>query len=199
MSWAPSYCSVAELKSYKEISASTHDAELALAIAAASTAINLFCNRQFGAITGAAEERFYTGEYDKRRCRWFVNVDDLWTDEDLSVEVDGVAVTTITAHPINAAVKDRPWTTLVFNSDSTVYPTGAEDEVSVTAYWGWEAVPDTIKQACLFQASRFFERRMSPFGVAGSPDMGSELRLLSKVDADVAVALSPYQRWWAAA
>ena len=199
MAWAPDYVTAVELKAFLRISDTDDDTFLALAISAASRAIDLFCNRQFGAVSGAAEERFYTAEWDKRRCRWFVSVDDLMTDTDLSVEVNGVAVTTITAHPINAAVIDRPWTSLWFDTDSAVFPTGVEDEVSVTAFWGWTSVPDTIKQACLLQASRFFARRTSPFGIAGSPDMGSELRLLSKVDPDVGVSLSPYQRWWAAA
>jgi len=55
-------------------------------------------------------------------------------------------------------------------------------------------VPTTVKQATLLQASRVFARREAPFGVAGSPDMGSELRLLEKVDPDVAVMLVPYVR-----
>jgi hypothetical protein len=198
MAWAPNYVSTVELAAFLRISDTVDDAYLDLAIAAASRAIDRFCNRQFGAVTGAAEERFYTAEYDRRRCRWFVDVDDLMTDTDLVVEVNGVAVTTVTANPINAAVNDRPWTTLVFDTDSSVFPTGAEDEVSVTAFWGWTSVPATIKQATLLQASRFFARRNSPFGIAGSPDQGSELRLLSQVDPDVAVSLAAYRRWWAA-
>jgi hypothetical protein len=46
----------------------------------------------------------------------------------------------------------------------------------------------------MLQASRFYARRDSPYGVAGSPDLGSEVRLLSKVDPDVAVSLADYVR-----
>jgi hypothetical protein len=52
------------------------------------------------------------------------------------------------------------------------------DTVQVTALWGWSGVPDAIRQACLLQASRLLSRRDSPFGVAGSPEAGTELRLL---------------------
>jgi hypothetical protein len=61
-----------------------------------------------------------------------------------------------------------------------------------------DAIPDAVKAACLIQASRFFTRRYAPFGVAGSPDSGSEIRLLAKVDADVAVILGPFITWWGA-
>jgi hypothetical protein len=61
-----------------------------------------------------------------------------------------------------------------------------------------EEVPSAVKQACLIQASRFFTRRYAPFGVAGSPESGSEMRLLAKVDPDVAVILGPYVTWWGA-
>jgi hypothetical protein len=70
--------------------------------------------------------------------------------------------------------------------------------VQVTATWGWTAVPATIKKATLLQASRFYKRRDAPFGVAGSPDMGSEMRLLAKVDPDVEVMLGDYRRKWGA-
>ena len=40
-------------------------------------------------------------------------------------------------------------------------------------------------------------RKGSPYGIAGSPDLGSELRLLAKLDADVAVLLRSFVRMWA--
>lgn len=61
-----------------------------------------------------------------------------------------------------------------------------------------DPIPAGVTQACLLQASRFFARRYSPFGIAGSPENGSELRLLSRVDPDVAVVLAPYRVWWGA-
>jgi len=51
-----------------------------------------------------------------------------------------------------------------------------------------------VHEACLLQSSRIAARRDSPFGVAGSPETGSELRLLDRVDPDVAVTLSRYRR-----
>lgn len=61
-----------------------------------------------------------------------------------------------------------------------------------------EPVPDTVKLATMIQASRLYHRRNSPFGIAGSVEMGSELRLFNKVDPDVAVLLSTERNHWSA-
>jgi hypothetical protein len=42
------------------------------------------------------------------------------------------------------------------------------------------------------QASRLLSRRDAPFGIAGSPEMGSEMRLLAKLDPDVDLLVQPY-------
>ena len=118
------------------------------------------------------------------------------------MDSEGVTVGTIDDYvlePRNAAVKGRPWTQMLVRPNSQFKPTGAADEVAVTALWGWSAVPATIEAATKLQASRFLSRRESPYGVAGSPDTGSELRLLARLDVDVAVMVSDFRRWWGGA
>jgi uncharacterized phiE125 gp8 family phage protein len=203
MAWAPDYVTSAELKAYLRISDTDDDTQIALAIAAASRAVDTSAGRQFGVVS-PAEQRFYTARWDRRSRRWIVDVDDLMSTTGfaaITVDVDGDTVGSIDDYvlePRNAAAKGRPWTAMLVRPDSTYKPTGARDEVAVTALWGWSAVPSAVKQATLLQASRFFARRQSPYGIAGSPDDGSEMRLLARVDPDVAVILSPYRRWWAA-
>jgi hypothetical protein len=198
MAWAPDYASTAELREYATRSTETvDDVQIALAVTAASRAVDRATNRQFGLV--AAEERLYTPWYDRRRRRWVVTIDDLMSVVGLVVEVGGVATTDFTLEPRNAAALGRPWTRLVFDLGGAVTPTGAEYEAAITAPWGWTTVPDPVKLGTLLQGSRFFSRKDSPYGVAGSPELGSELRLLAKVDPDVAVILAPYRRgWWAA-
>lgn len=204
MAWAPDYVTSAELKSYLDITDTADDAQLALAITAASRAIDTHCGRQFGVVT-AAEERFYTARWDRRRSRWVIEIDDLMSTTSFDAQVqdaegnDVGAIDDYVLEPRNAAAKGRPWTSLTVRPTSTYLPTGARDEVAVTALWGWSAVPTSVKQACLLQASRIFARRNSPYGIAGSPDDGSEMRLLARVDVDVAVILASFKRWWAAA
>lgn len=60
-------------------------------------------------------------------------------------------------------------------------------------------IPDSIVMACLLQAGRFYKRRDALFGIAGSPEMGNEMRLLAKLDPDVALLVkSAYDMWGAA-
>lgn len=194
MAWAPDYVTDSELKAYLRISDTVDDAQIALAITAASRAVDRHTNRQFG-LTAAVEDRTYTARWDSDRCKYVVYVDDFMTEVGLVVEDDaGTAITDYVLKPSNSSDKGEPWTHLVLNSGANC----REDGLVVTAKWGWTAVPTTVKQATLLQASRFFKRRDAPFGVAGSPELGSELRLLAKVDPDVAVVLGPYLRWWAA-
>lgn len=197
MAWAPDYCTTAELKTYVRIDDATDDTVLALAITAASRAIDRACNRQFGAVT-AAEERSYTAFYDRCRARWVVDIDDVMDDTGLTVTTEDGTIDLYALKPANAPQVGAPWWRLIVDPDAAVKPNTTEDGVTVEAVWGWTAVPSTIKQATLLQASRVFSRRTSPFGVAGSPDAGSELRLLSKVDPDVEVMVRAYTRWWAA-
>ena len=118
--------------------------------------------------------------------------------------LDGTYATTVAAsgytlRPRNAAPAGVPWTEVLIPQTSVSTFVGGAETVQVTARWGWAGIPDSVRQACLLQASRLLSRRDSPYGVAGSPEVGSELRLLARLDPDVAVALEPYRRRvWAA-
>lgn len=193
MAWAPDYITEEDLREYLRVPDLDDDVQAALAITGASRAIDSHTNRQFGKLDAAAARR-YTAWPDYERGRWVVDIDDLMSTAGLVVTVDGTAVTVYDLEPVNAEPDGRPWTALAFNDDSETEPTGAVHEVAVTAVWGWTAVPDAVKQATLLQAHRMLKRRDAPFGVAGSPELGSELRLLAKVDPDVAVALTGYRR-----
>jgi hypothetical protein len=65
--------------------------------------------------------------------------------------------------------------------------------------WGWPTVPTPAKVATMLQTARLAARRDSPFGIAGSPSEGSELRLLATLDPDLKTSLTAFRRdWWAA-
>lgn len=197
MAWRPAYATVEELRDYVRISDSHDDAVLSLAIEAASRAVDKSTNRQFGKVD-APEQRLYAPDYHPDRRRWIIGIDDLMTQVGLQISTDAGTVDAFKLEPRNAAQEGRPWTMVIVDPTSTHQPV-IDQDVAVTASWGWAGVPNTIKQATLLQASRFFSRRTSPYGVAGSPELGNELRLLSKVDADVDVMISSFRRWWSAA
>jgi hypothetical protein len=194
MTWAPDYVTLVEQTHYARIDDDIDDAEIQVAITAASRAIDEHCNRQFGKVT-VPTERLYTAWYDYERCRWVVDIDDLATAAGLVVAVADVGtVDSYDLEPVNAVADGKVWTRLSIKSDSTGTPTGAPNEISATATWGWPTVPVSVKQAAHLQTSRFLSRRDSPYGIAGSPDQGSELRLLSRVDPDVGVSLRGLRR-----
>lgn len=204
MPWGPDYVSTAELKTYLRIGDAVDDTLLATCVTAASRAVDFACNRQFGVLAAAAA-RYYTWAGDLIEGRQAVPVDDLQTTTDLAVAVDAgndaVWETTITSGtdfdlwPWNAAENGKPWTHAVLRSGTTLggFPKTAR-AVRVTGRFGWTAVPKLVVEATQLQAARFFSRRNATFGVAGSPDTGSELRLLERLDPDVAVALRAVRR-----
>jgi hypothetical protein len=195
MAWSPDYCTSAELKAYRHIEDAVDDAQIGLVITAASRAVDRFCDRQFGS---AVQTRRYTPRWDKSLCRWAIDVDDVMTVVGLEVDYDSAgdgtystAVTDFELYPQNAAADGRPWSKVVVKSGA------GSQRVEVTATFGWTAVPTPVKTATLLQASRFLVRRDAPLGIAGSDD--SQIRLLDRVDPDVAAILRPYRKVWGAA
>lgn len=189
MAWRPDYVTLAELKSYVKVDDDVDDAELSMAIPGASRAVDECTGRQFGKVA-APEQRFYPVEYSRRTLRWRAAIDDLQTTVGLVVPNDDYRL-----EPRNAVADGLAWTHITFGTD----PTNDDGELDLTAPWGWTTVPTAVKLGTSLQVSRFVARRDSPYGIAGSPDQGSELRLLAKVDPDVAVSLKFYTRdWWAA-
>ena len=200
-----SYATLASLKSAVGISDTTDDVLLQVALDAATEIIEQHTNRTFVAASTATARTFTASTANR------VEVDDIYTTSGLIVSSYNTVVPAAVAYvsagyelgPANAAALGRPWTFLCHTTGWTGGWTGyfstTEGAISVTAKWGFQAtVPTAVQQACLLQASRLFSRRHSPYGISGSPDMGGELRLLAKVDADVAVLLRPFVKCWGA-
>lgn len=212
MTWAPVYATKAELKERigDTGGGTAHDAMLDRILDASSRAVDAHCGRQFGTATGA---RYYTarredlpGAYGYPGRAWMLELDDLF-DAPTLVDVDtvgdgtfaGVAgAAALELLPRNAIANGVPFTRARFLSSSAYLPTGVPDEVRVTAAWGWPAVPDAVVEATLAHAHRLYWGRNAPSGVAGSPELGSELRLLDRIHPDAASVLRPYVRSWGA-
>lgn len=64
---------------------------------------------------------------------------------------------------------------------------GSYGTLTVTAVWGWPDVPDDIKWAVQMQAHRFYRRKGSPEGIAGSAEWG--LTRIPALDPDVLAIL----------
>lgn len=64
--------------------------------------------------------------------------------------------------------------------------------VKIVGTRGWPAVPRPIEMSCIIQSGRIFNRRNTPFGIAGAPEVG-QMRLLARLDPDVEQMLRAYR------
>lgn len=195
------YASRTELQGYLRIpvTATEHNEELDLALEAASRLIDQFCNQSFD--TTASTTRYFTPYYDAHRDRYVVDLNPGLPTASATVtsdtQGDNSFTSTVTVEHYLPKNGPAPYTTLILDPDSSI--STSEFSLRVVAAQGWATVPDAVKQATLMQASRFYNRRFSPYGIAGSPDSGfGELRLLSAIDADVRLILQPYVLHWGA-
>jgi hypothetical protein len=201
-SYITDYVSVDDLKAQLRITDTADDALLALVITSASRAVDQFTNRRFGLVPAAIARVFTSYGED------VLKIDDTMTTTGLVVktdtDADGTYATTLVLgtdfdmYPANAAAEGMPWTGIQLRASSAAFFPSVRAGIQVTASWGWTAIPSVVEIATLIQASRFFVRRDSAYGVAGSPDLGNELRLQSALDPDVQVALQSVVRWWGA-
>lgn len=198
MTWQPDYVTSSTLKSYLRIGDTDDDAFIALWITAASRSVDGFCQRQFGQVA-AAEQRTYTAVYDRWIGSWVADIDDIQDITDLAVvDSDDAAIADYTLVDVNALKRGKPYTGL--RVAPAVSCAAGSMTIKVTGLWGWSAVPSAVSAAVLLQAGRLQARRENFFGTAGSPDQGSEVKLLTAtLDPDLRTTLRPYRReWWAA-
>jgi hypothetical protein len=193
MTWAPDYSDVATVRSYIRSGLdSDSDAFIASWITATSRNVDDFCGRQFGN-TGTLQTRVYDPVFDRALGKQVYEIDDVQNLTGMTIATGATvqAATGFTLWPRNAVANGMPYTQLRTSAFSGT--------ITATAVWGWNTVPAAAPTGLLLQAARLAKRRDSPFGVAGSPTDGSELRLLAQLDPDFRTTLKPYMRtWWAA-
>lgn len=200
MAWKPDYATLAEARTFLGISDAADtgtDSLISLALTTASRNIDAHCHRQFG--LGASTTRYYAARARTMGPGYIADIDDLSSASGLvvtSTPTDGTA-TTLTDYvlwPRNALANGKPYEAITFDAAPTTDEHGL---ALASSSFGWAAVPSTVKVAALLQMARLVRRKDAPFGVAGSPELGNELRLLDKLDPDVAQMLRGLVRHWA--
>lgn len=191
MVWAPDYVTAADLKAYLEITDTVDDVLLGVWATSSSRAVDNWANRQFGQAAGPVARTYrQTPFYNWRSGLWELPIDDV---QDLTgALVNGVALASSGAVmlPDDAPLNGRPYTRVGFAIQPAPISPGVSLTNVLTMRWGWAAVPTQVPAACRLQASRWNFRRNAPAGVAGSPDQGSEVRLLARLDPDVATVMA---------
>jgi hypothetical protein len=120
----------------------------------------------------------------------FVSISSVATDDNFNQTWDTVwDPSDWMIEPVNNPRRGWPYNRILAIG-SYIFPANLPQSVKIIGVWGWSAVPAEVNSACVIQASRIFNRRQSPFGIAGSPDIGT-VRLLSRLDADVEALLRP--------
>lgn len=183
MTWKPDYVTVPDMRAYLDIGDTADDTEIQLWITAASRAVDRHCFRQFGK-AAAPVSRVYRRPafYDRDLCLWVLEIDDLQDTTGFTVNGTAYASQTAVLLPDNAPADGEPWTQLGFTDQPSTLST-------LVGLWGWSTTPAQVQGAVRLQCNRWNFRRGAPAGVAGSAEIGSEVRLLARLDPDLATVL----------
>ena len=189
------YTTLAELKSRLQVPDSGEDASLEAVIAAVSRQIDDWTGRRFYA---ASQTRYYTADGPDT-----LFVDDLLSVASLKTDEDGDRVYDVTwaatdydLEPANAPLESQPqpYTRVVTApSGRYAFPSIRRGIELVGSFGFASATPPVVGEACLLQAGRIYNRRNNPFGIGGSPDIGT-VRLMAALDPDVKAMLAPLRR-----
>jgi hypothetical protein len=147
MALGDAYATAAELEAR---TGRTDDGTFDALLDAASRRVEDFCRRQFNKVTVASERRFLA--VDPTR----LPVDDFHTTTDLAVDVGGQAwdVADVDPRPWNGTVNGMAgWPYFDLFAVNRTWPWRRRPTITVTAQWGWDAVPEAIRQATLDVAS----------------------------------------------
>lgn len=184
MAWKPPYATLKEMRDWlriRKLDDVEDDDVLSRKISAASRAVDGTCRRQFGKVD-AAVTRSYAVRWSRVYNAYVAEIDDIMDTTGLAVTSNGTAIasTDYRLRPRNAIADGKPYTYMLIDVSIT-------GDLDMLALWGWNPPwPDEVTEATLLQASRLNIRRDSPYGIAGGLDGSAQLRLLARLDPDVA-------------
>jgi hypothetical protein len=189
------YCTLAEVKAALRISDSADDTLLEKAIEGASRRIDGHTGRFFYRRT-ASINLFARDIYTLLLQDDLYEVITLKSDND----GDGTFETTWTLNtdyilqPTNVSMQSRPYNSVLAVSGKT-FPIMIQPQlpgVQINGIWGWDTIPNDVREACVLLAMRGFARYNAALGVVGFADMAIQVR---SVDPDVRDMISPYVRY----
>jgi hypothetical protein len=189
------YATLAQVKAALRITDTVDDTLLEMAIESGSRAIDGYTNRSFFS-SGTAVRVFTPSDSYVTEIDDLVSLITLKTKSDDDSTYDTTWTATDTQlEPLNGRVDGQPtpFTHIRAIGDYLFNQFEGEATVEVTGVWGWPAVPISVTQATVIQASRIYKRLDSPLGVAGISDIGI-MRVSSRLDPDVAQLVDPLRR-----
>jgi hypothetical protein len=191
------YTNLTDVKNGLQIDDINDDTAIEAAIFAASRMIDDYCQRSFyqEGTLAAPVIKYYTPLNP-----WYLEIDDLLQPTEVASRANQSGPftqiwnldTDLMYEPVNNPELGRPVTRLLA-IQTYVFPYFFPQTVKITGVWGFKEIPYEVELACKIQASRLFIRKQSPFGIAGSVELGT-VRLSSRLDPDVEILLKTYRR-----
>jgi len=95
--------------------------------------------------------------------------------------------------PYNAALFSQPYRGIQTSPNSNLgfpyIPRGCR----LIGNLGWSSVPDAVHQAAIIQGTAVYEARKAPFGIVGSTEQGTVLRMSNRLHPEAQLLLDPYR------
>lgn len=181
------YVTLDEVKRWTNYQGDDKDDIFQYVISSVTADIEDWCHRQFND-AGVASARVYS-PINHHRCV----VDDFWTTDGLIIQTDddgdGMFETTwdtseFELRPLNGVrngrpgwpyweIRPRPFT----GANIRRFHYSDIANVQVTARWGWQSVPENVKQAARMLCADTFSLKDNRLGIAGSDEFGTVIRV----------------------
>lgn len=197
------YCLLAEVKSAARISDSTDDSLLENCIEAASRRIDGYVGRFF--YQNTATIKLYLTDTSiitpTSYNSYVLQTDDLVSITSLKTDDAGDSTFSNTwsapdyrLEPLNSIALSRPFRKVIATNTGKSFPVLVAPPmpgVQIEGVWGWPAIPDDIREACILMSLRLFSRYNAPLGVLGFGEIGTVS--VRAVDPDIRDILNPYR------
>jgi hypothetical protein len=189
----PSFATVEQLAEHLGVRDTLDQAPMVAALAAAEDAVRGHCGRTFEVAGATATARVFAPA-----SAITVYPDDFLEMTGVTVTDDGTAVdmTTVDGFPLNGRHNGTAWPITRLTRRSGCWASWDScrrgdqvPSISVTARWGWPAVPAPVTSATLLIAADLYHGRDARFGVIGL-DAGVVARV--RVNPQAAALLDPY-------
>lgn len=189
------YVTAAALKTTLNIGSTYADADVAVAVEAASRAVDGYKNVSPGLYaTTTSQTRYYTARWGE--CSLAIDPLNTITTVKVDVDGDGVYETTWTVNtdfvlaPHNAATDGYPYTEIeILSQSGKSFPVWTKG-VQIVGLFGWATTPGAVTQASTILAGRLLKRaRETPYGIQIVVGDAVAAARLGKIDPDVAFLL----------
>ena len=189
-----SYSTVADVKTYLDVTGTGDDGLIASMLTAATSAIDTYTGRLFNVQSNTI--RYFDSEADVQGLT--LHLDHDLCEIDSITNGDGTTVTS--AQYVTNPRNDTPYYSIKLKSSYSLWwedddNGDSEDAIAISGKWGYSQVPpDDIEKACLRLASFYYRQKDAQvYDITITPELG-QLTIPQGIPADVRMMLNRYRR-----